>query len=91
MHIRREIMRMHARIVEQKGYCAAGHRVGDEIDLNGIRCPDLCGGFYHSIYPIVMAMKYGAELPWLEDKDRISLVCPDYVNPVKLEIVRTEE
>lgn len=51
--------------------------------------PDgLCGGFYHDIFPTITALQFGAEYPWVKDKDRMEVECPDRVNLVKVELRR---
>lgn len=76
------------KIIGQKGHCNAGHRVGEEFDFSGLKCPAICGSFYHNIFPTIRAMKHGADIDWLENKNVAQLACPDMKNPVAIELRR---
>jgi uncharacterized repeat protein (TIGR04076 family) len=79
------------KVVEQKGSCVAGHKVGDEIvfdfDTNKID-GNICLHALYSVLPKIYAMAYGAEFPWLEDKDVSTHACPDAFNPVVYQVIR---
>ncbi len=81
-----------ARVIKQEGQCAAGHRVGDEVTFtdNEVRSK-VCIHALYSFLPKVFAMRYGAEFPWLEDRDVATHACPDAWNPVVFEIRRVRE
>jgi len=75
-------------IISRKGHCNANHKVGEEFDFSGGRCPDMCGAFYHTIFPTIRAMGYGGDIDWLEDKNVAQSVCPDFKNQVVIELRR---
>lgn len=78
-----------ARVIRQEGHCAAGHRVGDEVVFDGETVQGrVCLSALYSFLPKVFAMRYGAEFPWLADKDVSTHACPDAHNPVVFEIRR---
>jgi uncharacterized repeat protein (TIGR04076 family) len=78
-----------ARVIRQEGSCAAGHQVGDEIVFDGQTVQGkVCMSALYSFLPKVFAMRYGAQFPWLEDKDVATHACPDAFNPVVFEIRR---
>jgi uncharacterized repeat protein (TIGR04076 family) len=78
-----------ARVVRQEGHCAAGHQVGDEVTFDGLTVQGrICIHALYSLLPKVFAMMYGAEFPWLTDKDVATHACPDAQNPVVFEIRR---
>jgi len=80
-----------ARVIRQEGYCAAGHQVGDEIIFDGQSVQGkVCLHALYSFLPKVFAMRYGAEFPWLADKDVATHACPDAWNPVVFEIRRLQ-
>ncbi len=62
--------------------------MGEEFDFSGDRCSGICGSFYHNIFSIIMAMKYGGDIDWLEDKNVAQEMCPDHKNPVVIELRR---
>jgi uncharacterized repeat protein (TIGR04076 family) len=73
-----------------KGRCGAGHKVGDTFELSMHNTAGLCGLFYHDVYPWILALQIGGEIPWGE-KDAIELECMDRYNAVKLELRRVKE
>ncbi len=79
---------LKGKIIGQKGHCNAGHRVGEEFDFSSRKCPDICGSFFHDISPTIRAMKFGADIDWLKDKNVAIAVCPDHENPVVIELRR---
>ena len=57
-------------VVDQKGKCAVGHKVGDKIVFDGKSVKgDICYSALTVLLPKVYAMRYGAEFPWAKDKD----------------------
>ncbi len=81
-----------ARVIKQEGQCAAGHCVGDEVVFDGSEVQGkVCIHALYSFLPKVFAMRYGAEFPWLEDRDVSTHACPDAWNPVVFEIRRVRE
>jgi len=81
-----------ARVIRQEGSCAAGHQVGDEVFFDGQTVQGkICLSALYSFLPKVFAMRYGAEFPWLQDKDVSTHACPDAWNPVVFEIRRVRE
>ncbi len=78
-----------AKVISQKGTCAAGHKVGDEILFDGMSVKgNICMSAMYSMLPKVFAMRYGAHFPWLRDPDVATHACPDAQNPVVFEIRR---
>lgn len=72
-----------------KGFCTAGHKVGDQIELSGHDSGGLCGFFYHDIFPYVIMLQFGGAFPpdW-GDQDLIVLECMDKANAVTIELKR---
>ncbi len=73
-----------------KGTCHAGHKVGDKIELSGHDSGGLCGYFYHDIFPHIIMLQFGGNLPkeWVDDADAIELECLDKINALKIELRR---
>jgi uncharacterized repeat protein (TIGR04076 family) len=81
-----------ARVIEQEGHCVAGHAVGDEVVFEGQTIQGkICIHALYSFLPKVFALRYGAEFPWVEDRDVATHACPDAWNPVVFEIKRVRE
>ncbi len=81
-----------ARVISQKGHCAAGHSVGDEVVFDGTSVQgDVCLHALYSFLPKVFALRYGADFPWAEDPDVATHACPDAKNPVVFELRRVRE
>jgi uncharacterized repeat protein (TIGR04076 family) len=79
-------------VIDQRGTCGFGHKVGDVITFTerGIE-GEICFSALYSVLPKVMAMRYGAEFPWLEDRDVATHACPDAYNPLVFEVRRIRE
>jgi uncharacterized repeat protein (TIGR04076 family) len=83
-------------LIKGEGVCAAGHRVGDQwiwsgdgeqLDLGKGMCVHALG----SMLPKLVAMRYGASLPWLKSDQHTSThLCPDVANPHVFRIQRIE-
>ena len=82
------------KVVSQKGTCAAGHKVGDEVLIsykeNKIE-GKICLHSLYSILPKIFAFSYGAIFPWLENPDISTHACPDAWNPVVYEVRRLKK
>jgi uncharacterized repeat protein (TIGR04076 family) len=79
-------------IKEAKGYCNAGHKVGDKIELSGVNSGNMCGFLYHQLFPYVIMLQFGGGFPveW-GDPEVIELQCMDMKNAVTIEIRRIKE
>jgi uncharacterized repeat protein (TIGR04076 family) len=80
-------------ILEVKGECHAGHKVGDTIELSGHHTGGLCGFFYHDIFPDILMLQFGATYPekWMREKDVRLRECLDKHNLVRIELRRVGE
>jgi len=86
------VYKVIATVQSVKGHCDFGYRVGDRVVFDGETVQGrVCLSALYSFLPKVFAMRYGAEFPWLEDKDVATHACPDALNPVVFEIRRVEE
>ncbi|MHA2429988.1 MAG: TIGR04076 family protein [Promethearchaeota archaeon] len=77
-----------------KGTCSAGHKVGDQIEVSGYGSnPQLCGFFYHDIFPYIIMLQFGGGFPsdWGGVPDVVELTCIDKVNMVTIELKRIKE
>jgi uncharacterized repeat protein (TIGR04076 family) len=84
--------RIELKVIEQKGTCGFGHKVGDVIVFDGRKVDgEICFSALYSVIPKVYAMMHGVEFPWLEDKDVATHPCPDAYNPVIFEVRRVKE
>ena len=83
------VMKIRVKIVSVKNKCVYGFKVGDEvvIDERGVH-GDICIHALYSLLPKAFALMYGAEFPWLKDKDVARHACPDPVDPVVFELTR---
>jgi len=81
--------RVSARVKKLIGKCPSGNCVDDRFEFSRKGISDCkCLSALHSIYPVAFAMKYGAELPWLENKDIGFVECPDPEHQVIFELRR---
>jgi uncharacterized repeat protein (TIGR04076 family) len=77
-----------AKVVSQKGTCAAEHKVGEEWVIGGKTPQGICIGAFDSLYPYVLVLRFGGTFPWETDPDVTAVVCPDPENPVVFELRR---
>lgn len=82
--------RIIVEVISQEGKCEAGHKVGGEKvifedhEVKG----KLCFTAMYSMLPKIFALKYGADFPWMKEKDSATHACPDGYNPVIFKITR---
>ena len=77
------------RVIKQEGSCAAGHKVGDEIEFTDDEVKGkICISALYSMLPKVYAMMYNARFPWLKNQCVATHACPDGFNPVMFELIR---
>jgi uncharacterized repeat protein (TIGR04076 family) len=57
--------------------CHIGHQVGDEWVFDYMTPGGICSLAYNAIYPIALALQFGATFPWQDDPDVIQASCPD--------------
>ena len=82
-------------IVEVRGECSAGHRVGEKFDLTvldsegrALRAPRVCSFFYDVLFPYILTLQFGGRFPWQEGETLI-VSCPDNCK-VKMRIERVK-
>ncbi len=71
----------------EAGTCPYGHQVGEKYKYPEER-GKICAAAFHSIYPYVLGIRIGASFPWEDEKDSVTVCCPDYKNPVVFKISR---
>jgi uncharacterized repeat protein (TIGR04076 family) len=65
------------RLVANQRPCHSGHKIGDEWVFNYFTPPGMCSLAYNALYPVALALQFGATFPWQEDPDVITMSCPD--------------
>ena len=80
-----------AKVISQKGHCAAGHKVGDEYELGEATPAGMCPFAYFGMFPSAMVLQYGGSFPWEEDQEMTTFACQDAENPVVFELRRVRE
>jgi uncharacterized repeat protein (TIGR04076 family) len=78
---------LQAEVIEVKGQCGAGHKVGDRLKLGCWDTGGLCGFFYHDIFPNLSVMQFGGRYPW-DSTGELMLECPDRDNAVTIRLTR---
>ncbi|MCF8039238.1 MAG: TIGR04076 family protein, partial [Desulfohalobiaceae bacterium] len=69
-----------------------GHKQGDEFNLSAHDSDNLCGLFYHDIFPYILMLQSGGSFPaeW-GDQDKLELDCMDKTNCATIELKRIKE
>jgi uncharacterized repeat protein (TIGR04076 family) len=71
--------RMIAEVVKAKGNCTYGYKLGDKFEFKGLKTnAGFCGAAYHTMFPALFALNFGAKFFFMPDPDSIDTVtCPD--------------
>ncbi len=77
-----------AKVIETKGSCSIGMKVGDEFELGIHQCGEFCGYFYHNLFHWINVLQFDGTFPPSSDKDVIVWECPNPNNRVKVELRR---
>ena len=78
-----------AKILEIKGTCGWGHKVGQEIEVSCHDTAGTCGFLYHDMFPMLQMLQFGGSLPWGE-AGIVEVECPDRNNAVKVRLERVD-
>ena len=80
------------KVVSQQGFCAAGHKVGDQWIVDGMGTPEgICVSAFSALYPSLRVLMVGGTHPWESDPDATMVACPDPANPIAFELRRLPE
>lgn len=84
--------KMVIEVVKSKGKCHFGYKVGDKWETTGLKCiPGFCGAAFHTAFPALFALNFGAKFFFMPDPDSIDTVtCPDGGNII-FKVYRTDE
>lgn len=71
--------KMVIEVVKAKGKCTYGYKVGDKWETTGLKCiPDFCGAAFHTAFPALFALNFGAKFSFMKNLNSIDTVtCPD--------------
>jgi uncharacterized repeat protein (TIGR04076 family) len=84
--------KMTIEVVQCKGKCTYGYKVGDKWETTGLKCiPGFCGAAFHTAFPALFALNFGAKFFFMKEPNSIDTVtCPDGGNII-FKVTRTEE
>ncbi len=76
--------KMVIEVIKAKGKCSYGYKVGDKWETQGLKCiPGFCGAAFHTAFPALFALNFGAKFFFMPDPNAIDTVtCPDGGNIV---------
>ena len=71
--------KMVIEVVKANGKCTFGYKIGDKWETTGLKCiPGFCGAAFHTAFPALFALNFGAKFFFMKDPDCIDTVtCPD--------------
>ncbi|PIP19693.1 MAG: hypothetical protein COT38_01935 [Candidatus Omnitrophica bacterium CG08_land_8_20_14_0_20_41_16] len=83
--------KMVIEVVQSKGKCTFGYKVGDKWETTGLKCiPGFCGAAFHTAFPALFALNFGANFFFMDSPNSIDTVtCPDGGNII-FKITRVE-
>ncbi|MFA4984824.1 MAG: TIGR04076 family protein [Candidatus Omnitrophota bacterium] len=76
--------KMLIEVVKTKGKCTFNYKVGDKWETEGLKCiPGFCGAAFHTAFPALFALNFGARFFFMKDGNSIDTVtCPDGGNVI---------
>lgn len=71
--------KMLVEVVKSEGHCAYKYVVGQKWETKGLETiPNFCGAAFHTMFPALFALNFGARFFFMKDPDSIDTVtCPD--------------
>ncbi len=67
--------KMVIEIVKAKGKCHFGYKMGDKWETTGLKCiPGFCGAAFHTAFPALFALNFGAKFSFMPNPDSIDTV-----------------
>jgi uncharacterized repeat protein (TIGR04076 family) len=83
--------KMIIEVVQAKGKCSFGYKVGDKWETQGLKCiSGFCGAAFHTAFPALFALNFGAKFFFMHNPDSIDTVtCPDGGNII-FKVTRVE-
>lgn len=71
--------KMVLEVVKTTGKCTFGYKLGDKWETLGLKCiPGFCGAAFHTAFPALFALNFGAEFFFMKNHNSIDTVtCPD--------------
>jgi uncharacterized repeat protein (TIGR04076 family) len=84
--------KMIIEVAKVTGKCSFGYKVGDKWETQGLKCiPGFCGAAFHTAFPALFALNFGAKFFFMDNPDSIDTVtCPDGGNII-FKVRRIEE
>ena len=77
-----------AKVISQRGTCAAGHKVGDKFVIGDKTPAGMCSWAFYTLFPFAAVLQYGGAFPWEKNPNKTTVACPDPDNPVIFELRR---
>lgn len=75
-------MRIEVVRILGRGTCPGGIEMGRSWIVRSGTVPEgMCGSAFHTLFPYLNALRFGAAFPWWED-GQAEITCPDAENPV---------
>ena len=70
---------MEIEVQAVRGHCHYHYKVGDKIEVKGLKTPEgFCGAAYSCLFPVLFGMNFGTAFPFEEDPDcKTGIACPD--------------
>ncbi len=84
--------KMIIEVVQAKGKCTFGYKLGDKWETQGLKCiPGFCGAAFHTAFPALFALNFGAKFFFMQNPASIDTVtCPDGGNII-FKVTRVED
>lgn len=84
--------KMVVSVEEVRGKCFYCYKVGDKWEVRGLKTiPNFCGAAYHTMFPVLFALNFGASYPFMQDPNSLdTITCPDGGH-IRFKVTRIED
>ncbi|MEW6606379.1 MAG: TIGR04076 family protein [bacterium] len=85
------LIKFMVKVQKETGRCFYGYKEGDQFEFDGLTTVGgFCGAAYHTIFPSLFALRFGATFPFEKEEKVIHTTCPDG-GKISFEIRKIEE
>ncbi len=66
-------------VIKLDSECFKGYKEGDTFMVKDFVTPPdgFCAGAYHSLFPMLYALTFGAQFPFADSEGKVRTTCPD--------------
>ncbi|MBP7087803.1 MAG: TIGR04076 family protein [Candidatus Omnitrophica bacterium] len=71
--------RLKLTVINVAGHCYHNYKKNDELILEDFTHPPqyFCLGLAHALFPVIYALSFGAQFPFMDNQKSLKVTCPD--------------